>query len=304
MKFTELELNKATKISALLLNVEEKRTKNNTLYLNMSLSDGETIISANLWDTAKENFPIERGNVVEVVIFVKMYNDTRSYSINSCELAEDGNPEKFVVSAPLPSEKMFDDIYNLSTSLGVYAPLVSNILLDNKEKLMIWGAAKIIHHNVRGGLLYHIWTMVRSACTILKVYHESVNRELLLSGIILHDIGKIKELSCDGFGGAEYTADGTLFGHPYIGAVMVQEYAIKYDVPEKEANMLQHMVLAHHGTIEHGAVKLPAIPEACILHHLDCIDACMYQFISARENMMEGEELSDKIFGLGTRVYK
>ena len=173
MRFTELELNKATKIKALLLNVEEKRTKNNTLYLNMSLSDGETIISANLWDTAKENFAIERGNVVDAIIFVKMYNDTRSYSINSCEFAADGNPEEFVVSAPLPSEKMFDDIYNLSTTLGVYAPLVSNILLDNKDKLMIWGAAKIIHHNVRGGLLYHIWTMVRSACIILKVYSES-----------------------------------------------------------------------------------------------------------------------------------
>ena len=76
MRFTELELNKATKIKALLLNVEEKRTKNNTLYLNMSLSDGETIISANLWDTAKENFAIERGNVVEAVIFVKIQKNS------------------------------------------------------------------------------------------------------------------------------------------------------------------------------------------------------------------------------------
>ena len=100
----------------------------------------------------------------------------------------------------------------------------------------------------------------------------------------------------------DYTPDGNLLGHLFIGAEMVGECAKKLGLPEEKTLLLQHMLLSHHGKREMGAVTLPAIPEASILHHVDCMDTEMYMFRSAREETKPGE-MSDKIFALDCRVY-
>ena len=175
---------------------------------------------------------------------------------------------------------------------------------DNREKLLTWAAGKSVHHNIRGGLLYHMYTMLQSASQLYKVYKNilPLDRDLLFAGVILHDIGKVRELSCSSIMSIDYTPDGNLLGHLFIGAEMVGECAKKLGLPEEKTLLLQHMLLSHHGKREMGAVTLPAIPEASILPHVDCMDAEMYMFRSAREETKPGE-MSDKIFALDCRVY-
>ena len=129
-----------------------------------------------------------------------------------------------------------------------------------------------------------------------------LDRDLLFAGVILHDIGKVRELSCSSIMSIDYTPDGNLLGHLFIGAEMVGECARKLGLPEEKTLLLQHMLLSHHGKREMGAVTLPAIPEASILHHVDCMDAEMYMFRSAREETKPGE-MSDRLFALDCRVY-
>ena len=127
--------------------------------------------------------------------------------------------------------------------------LVCTLLEENREKLLTWAAGKSVHHNIRGGLLYHTYTMLQSASQLYKVYKTilPLDRDLLFAGVILHDIGKVRELSCSSIMSIDYTPDGNLLGHLFIGAEMVGECARKLGLPEEKTLLLQHMLLSHHG---------------------------------------------------------
>jgi len=135
-----------------------------------------------------------------------------------------------------------------------------------------------VHHDVVGGLAYHTFRMVKMAEKLVEVY-DFLNSELLICGAALHDIGKIREMGFNPYGAIEYTVDGNLFGHAYMGAQMVQEEAnlegSNYN-PE-EVRLLTHLLLSHHGKQEHGAVVPPAIPEAKALNYIDMLDADMWK---------------------------
>ena len=143
--------------------------------------------------------------------------------------------------------------------------------------------------------------MVRSAVMLSRVY--PVDRELLLAGTALHDIGKLSELETDNLGVADYSVDGNLFGHSLIGCEMVTKAASKNIYDEEKVRLLKHMIASHHGTLEFGAITKPSIPEAMLLHEIDMIDAQMYQYEQTLEKLEPGE-MSDRIFGLGGFVYK
>ena len=190
---------------------------------------------------------------------------------------------------------------NNKTSFDVWGGLVKSIYEENKTKLLYWSAAKSVHHNCYGGLLYHTLRMMRSAFTLTKVY-TTINKDVLFAAVALHDIGKITELETDELGVADYTVDGTLFGHALLGIEMINAKASGYN-PEL-IRLLKHCLAAHHGQLDWGAVTIPAIPEAMMLHQIDMIDSRMYQFEKAIEEITEPGQLGDKVFGLGTKVYR
>lgn len=134
-----------------------------------------------------------------------------------------------MTSAPMDPVDMFNKIHSFATGLGVYGMLVCTLLEENREKLLTWAAGKSVHHNIRGGLLYHMYTMLQSASQLYKVYKNilPLDRDLLFAGVILHDIGKVRELSCSSIMSIDYTPDGNLLGHLFIGAEMVGECAKK-----------------------------------------------------------------------------
>ena len=127
--------------------------------------------------------------------------------------------------------------------------------------------------------------------------------ELLIAGTILHDIGKLWELDTTEFGNADYTVKGALMGHAFIGAEVIGRYARAAKLADEDIMLLQHLILSHHGRFEYQAVAMPAIPEAMILHYIDCIDAEMYQY-EVQEEMLEPGTISAKVYGLEQKVYR
>lgn len=303
MKFKEIGIGKSEQIRALLTGVEERGSKGGNRYLVLNLIDGEQAVVANYWNCTKEEFQAEEGQVLDMRVDAKLYKGSTTYTVQSY-LKTDESPAAYVACAPMDPIEMFNQIHSFAASLGCYSMVVCTLLEENREKLLTWAAGKSVHHNIRGGLLYHMHTMLQSASQLCKVYSKilPLDKELLFAGVILHDIGKIRELSCTSIMSIDYTPDGNLLGHLFIGAEMVGQCARKFGVPEEKVLLLQHMLVSHHGKREMGAIAIPSIPEASILHHVDCLDAEMYMYRSAREETKPGE-MSDRIFGLDTRVY-
>ena len=159
-----------------------------------------------------------------------------------------------------------------------------------------------MHHNLKGGLIYHSYRMVKAAETICEVYNN-LDKELMVCGAALHDIGKIWEYDTDSTGNAEFTVSGVLFGHLYMGASLIKKNAEGQNYSPEKIKMLTHMILAHHGELEYGAVVSPAIAEAFALYMIDNLDAKMYVFDEQRELLGLGGLTEKRPFGMENRIY-
>lgn len=298
-KINEFKPGMTDTISLLLMNIDEKTSKNGSPYVTLTLTDGDKVVTGNMFDRKASDFE-PSGCVVEVKLEAKNYNDSCIFNVHGCRRTGE-DPGRYIPHAPLASEKMFEDIRTFAEKLGVYASVTVSILDEYKDTLLVWTAAKRVHHNIRGGLLYHMYRMLKTASYIAGCY-RSIDKNLLCAGVILHDIGKVEELECDALGATDYSVDGNLFGHLFLGAEIVGEHAKKTGLPEKETRLLKHMIVSHHGKMEYGAIRTPAIPEASILYHVDNMDAEIYQYEEVRKDMEPGTT-SDLIFGINTRVY-
>jgi 3'-5' exoribonuclease len=191
--------------------------------------------------------------------------------------------------------------------------LTVRILSSNLKAFTKSSAAKGMHHNIYGGLAYHTYRMIRSAYSICEVY-PLLNRELLVCGTALHDIGKLIEMKTTDTGIASYTDMGNLFGHPLLGIEMIDHEVWNKDQAiggrsynREQVAMVKHMIASHHGQPEWGAKRYPSTPEAMILHELDMIDSRMYMYEENFAQMAPGSS-SDPVFGIAsdgkTVIYK
>lgn len=159
--------------------------------------------------------------------------------------------------------------------------MAQTLLEENREQLLIWPAAVSYHHAERAGLLHHTVTMLRAAKALLPIY-PYVDRELVLCGVIAHDLCKIQEINAGPMGIAtEYTPAGMLLGHLVLGVSNIARLAASLGLDEETSLLLQHMVLSHHDTPEYGSPRPPMFPEAEFLHHLDVLDARMVEMETA-----------------------
>ncbi|MHC6179757.1 3'-5' exoribonuclease YhaM family protein [Clostridium sp. JNZ X4-2] len=306
MKIKDLEVNTSLDIFLLVKEMEEDMTRNNDSYVKFLLSDGENDIHGIMWSTSVKKLGegVETGKVIKIRAAVRSYKDNLQLNITNCRPATDKdnvNINTFIKDAPLNSEDMFNSFLQEveKFSNNDLKNIVKKLLMDNKTKLIYYPAAKKVHHAVRGGLLYHMYRMFKNAQSMACVYSQYVNRELLFSGVILHDIGKVKELNSNQLGIVEdYSKEGKLLGHIVEGAIMIHDAADKLGTPLEIELLLKHMIVSHHGLEENGSPKRPMTLEAQILHYLDEIDASVYQFEEALGNTSKGE-FSDKQFFLG-----
>ncbi|MBR6337110.1 MAG: HD domain-containing protein [Ruminococcus sp.] len=304
--------------------IEERPTKNGDLYLTFTLLDGEGECSANYFSTnaaQQQERGITAGIVAEVTVTVRDYKGGKSFNIDSIApyTGDEFTVGDFIVTPPIDVNVMYDDMIASLHACGddrggtakPLSDLAVMILEKYKAEFLHSSAAVSMHHNFKGGLIYHSYRIVKAADAICDVYPE-LDRELLMSAAAIHDIGKIWEYSTDAIGSSEVTGSGVLFGHIYMGAKLVSGFADRYYAENKDAprfvdekvRLLTHMILSHHGVREWGAVATPAIPEAFALHYLDSIDAKINSCEKEFSKLRPGEITKKTPFGFDGKMYK
>ncbi|MBQ1189020.1 MAG: HD domain-containing protein [Lachnospiraceae bacterium] len=254
-------------------------TKNGKEYGSVTLQDKTGTIDGKIWDLGSPGIG-EFGAMDYIFIDadVTMFQGAFQLNIRRVRVADEG---EYYPGDYLPMTTK--DINAMVRELGQYITTIKNEHLRklaagyfvNDQKFMkafcSHSAAKSVHHGFVGGLLEHTLSVVKMCDFFCKQY-PNLNRDLLLTAAMFHDIGKVKELSS--FPENDYTDEGQLIGHIIIGAQMVQEGAAKIaGFPKKLENELVHCVLAHHGELEYGSPKKPALIEAMALNLADNADA-------------------------------
>ncbi|BAE04429.1 3'-5' exoribonuclease YhaM [Staphylococcus haemolyticus] len=274
-------------------------------YMTLFLQDKSGDIEAKLWTVSKEDMQILKP---ETIVWVKgdviNYRGRKQMKVNQFRLAkpEDGfKTQNFVAGAPLSPDEIQENIshYILDIENANLQRITRHLLKKYQDKFFTYPAASSHHHNFASGLSYHVLTMLEIAKSLCNIY-PLLNRSLLYSSIILHDLGKVRELS--GPVATTYTVEGNLLGHISIASDEVAEAAKELGIDGEEVMLLRHMILAHHGKMEFGSPKLPHLKEAEILFFIDNIDAKMNMFEKAFKKTDKGQ-FTERIFGMENRQF-
>lgn len=298
IKLKDLDMGIREEIDVLLLDVQERETKTGKSYTVLTVTDGDMAVEVKKWDSVLTDYENLKNSVVRLNVKSSMYGSDLTYDTDSvCRSSK--SIEEFIPKAPIDCKETYKKIMDRVEKLGneYVRILTKQILMDHKEKILYWSAAKGNHHALYGGLLYHMYRMMKNADIQCDLYPD-LDRNIMIAGTLLHDIGKLEELETNNLGSAEYTRDGSLLGHAYIGMEMVQDYGRRLAIPNDIAVQLQHMIASHHGNLEWGAISVPKTMEAQMLHLLDMIDSRMYMYEDTFKTM-EPNKPSNKVYGLG-----
>lgn len=281
---------------ALIKNIEKKTNVKGVSYLDLTLCDKDGEIAAKLWDYKEELHG--EYTVDDLIKFrgqLQQYNGANQLRIDRIRavIEADGvNITDFVPSSEYSGEMMLGEILNVLDTFrdADLKKLTKTVIDSHKEKLLYWPAAFRLHHAIRGGLLYHTLSILRLAECACRIY-PSIDRELLLSGVILHDIAKLYEYEVGETTGvaSSYSVKGNLLGHLVMGAMEVEKTAKKLGVPEEKRVLLEHMLISHHGEPEFGAAVRPLFIEAEVLCQLDTLDATVYEMAQSISEVKAGE---------------
>lgn len=272
-----------------------KTSSNNKKYLDFTLADKTGEVNAKLWDV-KDNYEelYHTGILVKVRGSVTSWQNATQLKVTKIRLSvkEDNiSITDYVPSAPFDPNEMYDEIETIIEGFTNHdlKRLLLEIIREYKPALLTAPAAKSNHHAIRSGLLYHLKRMIQTGQGLCKVYTH-INEDLLISGIILHDIEKINEMVSDDLGiVSEYSREGQLLGHIIMGIKKIDEVAKRLEVNQELSLVLQHLVLSHHYEPEFGSPKKPMLPEGELLHYIDMIDARMYDMELAYRDVKPGE---------------
>jgi 3'-5' exoribonuclease len=309
---TKLEENQPIESYYLVLNKQQKTDRSSKAYLSLTLGDNTGQVEARIWDLLNSRVSLDfaKGDVVKVRATNSPYNGVPQLKVERLRKMAAHEYERADL---LPATK--HDIAELWGKLqaavaGFTEPdlkrLLQSILSDPaiEAAMREAPAAKQLHHAFLGGLLEHVVSLLGLAERVVPHY-PMLMRDMVLTGIVLHDIGKIHELAWTG--GFEYTLEGQLLGHIQIGASMAERAMNALpDFPPRLKTLVLHMILSHHGKLEFGSPKLPMIPEALMLNFLDDMDAKMQTLESefqkaARQGKGPGE-MTDRVWALDQRT--
>lgn len=275
-KFIDIKENEDVEFYALVESIQQRFTPNKSSYYSASLSDGDSIIDARIWDTALvENVGIVGGSVYHFNAHTQVYAGKIQYVIRGARQIEEGEVDRniFFRSAPITEEKLREEIacYISKIDNEILKAIVNLLISRVSTEFYTYPAAMSMHHNYASGLVYHTYTMLKLADKYLELY-PGMSSDLLYAGVIVHDIGKTKELT--GVQGTTYTEDGNLLGHIVIGLQMLASVASELGVDDsEEVKALSHLIASHHGELEFGSPKEPGMLEAFALHFLDITDS-------------------------------
>jgi len=275
-------------------NKQLRPNRNGNLYLQFCISDRTGTIDARMWNAGQRVYrSFDNGDYVRVQGTAQVYQGavqviaTQLTRVEPAEVCEDD----FVLLPSAQVEKLLARLTELLRGVGDpgLRNLVECFLLDEQlmDRMARAPAAVKHHHAYHGGLLEHVVTVMEAAVRISSCYPQ-LDRDLLLCGAFLHDIGKLAELSYDRE--LAYTDEGQLIGHVVMGISVLEAKLAEAErlsgepVPQETALRLKHMLVSHHGLYEHGSPRLPMTPEALALHCLDYLDAKLNAFANLIES--------------------
>jgi len=274
-------------------------------FMSLVLQDKSGDIEAKLWDTNEEHEQMYKAEtIVRVGGEIHDYRGKNQLRIKQIRVAkpEDGvKINDLVPSSATPKEQLFDELTQFFFEIKnpKISRITRHIIKKYQPELLVFPAASKNHHDYASGLLDHVVSMLRLGKAICDLY-PMLNRDLIYAGIILHDVGKVKELT--GPVATTYTIEGNLLGHISIMVDEIGQAANELEIDGEEVVLLKHIVLSHHGKEEWGSPKKPMIQEAEILHYIDNIDAKMNMLSRALGKTKPGE-FTERLFALDNRSF-
>jgi len=296
-KISDIKNKESISLYAKIENLNVLQAVNQTEFLNIMLIDETGYIYAKKWSITEDEKKIfKNGQVVFITGIGNEYNSKVQLIIENIRLINENEIDltEFYPSSPITKEA-------LGKNINLYIERIRNKALKGitkklyekyEEPYLIFPAASKNHHAYISGLAHHVSTMLDLAKNIAITY-PNINLDLLYSGIILHDIGKVVELS--DYLAPEYTTVGKLIGHINLSFEEIKLSAKELELEGEEVMLLQHMILSHHGLLEYGSPKRPLILEAEVLHLIDMIDS--------RMNMIESELEETSINDFTKRIF-
>jgi 3'-5' exoribonuclease len=272
-----------------------RQKKSGDLYLSLTLADRTGELDAKMWDNAAEAVEtFAQDDFVRVKGLLQVFQNRPQLTLHKIQAVVEADIDvaDYFPASKRDRDEMFRELQGVIAAIGnPHLKALLEAMFADEEIAVAFRtapAAKTIHHAWIGGLIEH----VLSLCTLAKftaTHYADIDLDLLLSGVILHDIGKISELKyARSF---SYSTEGQLLGHILIGLRMVEEKArLVPGFPDKLRELLLHLIASHHGELAFGSPKVPLFPEAMLLHHLDNLDSkmeCMRGLIE-RDRQIEG----------------
>ncbi|MDA2929566.1 3'-5' exoribonuclease YhaM family protein [Acidobacteria bacterium AH-259-O06] len=291
---------------------EIRLKRNGDPYLRLVFSDSTGRIEGKMWENIEGcQKEIHEGDFVKYQGAVQIYNGSKELIVQqirrtiSQDCGNGFNLRDLIACTEHDIEEMWRRLRSLvleHTTRPCILQLLNNVLDGNEEQIKSYPAGVEIHHNYWGGFLEHGLSVLESALFFADKYPD-LDKDLLIAGAILHDIGKLEELSRPY--SPSYTARGQLIGHVVLGCNLLRSEAAR--IPEFPANLLlllEHLILSHQGQLEWGSPKRPKIPEALILHYIDDLDAKMNRFSLVLKEDREDSDFTQFDRYLGRAIFK
>ncbi len=274
-------------------------------FISLVLQDKSGDIEAKLWDTKDKQ---ETMFAAEVIVRVggeihnyRGKNQLRIKSIRPAKPEENQSISDLMPSSEKSADELLEEVmkYLFEMENPQIQRITRFMLKKYQQQFLTYPAATRNHHDYVSGLADHVVSMLKLGKALVEIY-PGLNKDLLFAGIILHDIGKVIELS--GPIATTYTVEGNLIGHISIMVTEVAKAAEELEIEGEEVMLLQHIILSHHGKEEWGSPKKPMLKEAEILHYIDNIDAKMMMLDRVLGKTTEGE-FSERVFALDNRSF-
>ncbi|WP_105615517.1 3'-5' exoribonuclease YhaM family protein [Vallitalea okinawensis] len=265
------------------------KTRGGKSYYSLVLQDKTGTVDAKVWDLSDQIHDFDTHDYIKIDAMVVTFQNDYQLNVKKIRRSTEGeyDPKDYIPVSNKDIDEMYESLkkYVHSVKNKFIKNLLVGIFIDDEafiKKFKFHSAAKNIHHGYMGGLLEHTLSVVE-ICEFLSGRYYFVERDLLIAGAMLHDIGKVHELSPLPLN--EYTDEGQLTGHIIIGLeYIIEKMSEIKDFPKEIATLIKHMVLSHHGELEYGSPKVPQTIEAMIIHCADNMDAKVKCF---EETIME-----------------
>lgn len=287
-------VNKEATVRGLIKRCDISIASNNQKYLTITLTDKTGKLDCRKWQATKEDIDnVLAGKMVDLTGTLIKYKNSYQFKVTSYNFLNlnEIQIDDYIDSSRTSLSHMESELKTLIEKIRnkKIKELVETLIIKHKDKYFTYPAAMSVHHSYKGGLLYHSISVCKLSLLMASNYdYLPINKDYLIAGSLLHDIGKTIELS--GYEATQYTIQGNLLGHISLGFNIVMEEGRKLNLSEEQLSVLGHIILSHHGKLEYGSPVLCSTIESIIVHYSDEVDSKMEMLVQPFSVATPGNE--------------